>query len=548
MKHQDEALLIFQELDERCLFEDAKIMATFIKDTNALCNVSYSKRRILFQQQKYQAILRIPCNTSLDHFFALHALYIGNETMNNLVKQSVWIDKLLDQSESLMQYCADDPYLIYLRAKILFANDQSEEALSLLANCLWQPIGKSNFLIWRLFSLNVPCLAQFNTYTKDLDCFMKSLSLLYMGAKRQFFIPLNLVKSFIKANLDNPFILALEAAFYANQNQTTNTINIATIRNTVFYLDFADIYSHFFFAQQDHHTLKQLVFDIQQLNKHDFIYYIVMGNYYSLQKQPQTSIQMFLKASHVCNQSDPLPFVLMGFEYFGMDDRSEALECYYKAQRISANNDYRVIYALAWFHERVGFTQRAIEYYTLLVEELRPYDARFYIALAECHSYLEHNEEMLKYALLAYQLQSNTPSYANTIGIAYRLLNQYDLALTWFKKALLQHDNVAETYMRIEDVFFCIQHCIKRNDVAAGRQFMCLLTATSTGNQLQHVYANEIAILQEQLDRTWTVDVVGDGDMVSIPEISSIFSTRIHSTVVDQHTPSRFDPFNNTTV
>ena len=432
MKDVDSAALIFQELAQRCLFEDARIMGTFIRDIKAVSRVSYSDRQSLFQQQKHQAVLRLPCSTALDHYFSLNSLYLGNVVMNSLVNQPVWIDKLIAQSEELMQFCDDDPYIIYLRAKILLANNQNEEALSLLANCTWHN-GKGNFLIWKLFIENVPSIEVFNEYTKDLGSFMKTLSLLYMGAKRQFFIPFHLVQSFVKANSTNPYIATLNAAFHANQNKDTDTdYLINSVKHSSFFLDFADIFSHRFFTFNQLQELRSLVEQIKLLNKHDYVYYIVLGNYHSLINDHHESIRLFEKAANI-NKRDPLPRLLMGFEYFGIGNKTEALECYYKAYRL-AETDYRVLYALGYFNEKAGFYARAIEFYLRLVAQ-RPFDARFTIALAECHGYLEHNEEMLEFALKAFEI-GPCPSYANSIGIAYKNLNKQDKALAYFTQAL----------------------------------------------------------------------------------------------------------------
>eukprot|EP00835_Amoeboradix_gromovi_P004517 NODE_356_length_10223_cov_0.363098.p2 type:complete len:556 gc:universal NODE_356_length_10223_cov_0.363098:8627-6960(-) len=529
----DEALFIFEELTRRCLFEDARIMSTFIRDIKSSCCVSYSRQQSLFVQKKFQAILRLPCNNSLEHFFSLHSLLLINMTMDNLVCQPVWLDKLLTQSQELMKYASDDPFIIYLRAIILFSNNENEDALSLLANCVWH-CGKGNFLIWKLFILNVPSIEAFYKYTKGLDCFMKTLSLLFMGAKLQFFIPYSQVQSFVKANYSNPYIATLNAAFHANQNQSDNVYElIESVKFSSFFLDFADIFSHFYFTYQNSHESSNLVENIKILNKRDYTYYIVMGNHFSLMNNHHSSIKMFQIAT-TKKSLDPLPWLLMGFEYFGMENKSKALECYYSAYRLS-ENDYRVLYALGYFNEKSGFYARAIQFYSLLVE-LRPFDARFTIALAENHGYLEHYEEMLKYALKAHKL-SNFAIHANIVGIAYKNVGRRQDALTYFIKAL--QDEKAHEFMRIEDCFFSVKQCIYTKNMDIGRQFFNLLSKYPS----IEIYANEVAILEESLDSTWKVDIEGN-DMISLPEISAFENTvnSFKSIISMDFTPSRIAP------
>ena len=528
MKKVDEAVLIFEELMERCLFEDARIMATFITHSKA-CNVSYSDKEGFFTAKNYQAILRLPCGTALDHYFSLYSLYCNNKTMNCLVKQSVWIDKLLDQSESLMQICEDDVYLVYLRALVLIENQEIDNALSLLANCIWS-VGKSNFLVWKLFALTVRSFDEFNSFTKDLECLMKSLSILYMGAKRQFYIPTSCIFSFSKANSNNSYIATLTAAFFANQNEDQRTESfISSVKNSPFFLDFADIFSHRYFCNLQVQELDSLA---HRLVIKDFNYFIVYGNLYSLKNNHHESISCFKQASAI-ESNNPLPYLLMGFEYLAMDSNTDALECYYKAYRLE-ESDYRIIYALGYFYEKSGFYSRAIQFYSRLIK-IRPFDGRFLIALAECHGYFEHNEDMLKYALEGYNL-SQFPSHAKVVAQAYKQLDIPLKSIEYYSKCLISDQY--KDYLRLEDLLYCVKMCIKHKSVTIGRQFLNC-TATYTDKKL---YAHELALLEEQLDSIWQLGA--EGDSVCLPELSGFDSINnsIKSKAILEFTPSRFDP------
>ncbi|KAH8068690.1 hypothetical protein JL721_6551 [Aureococcus anophagefferens] len=144
-------------------------------------------------------------------------------------------------------------------------------------------------------------------------------------------------------------------------------------------LEQLDIYSNVLYVKEARAELSRLAHAATRAEKYRPETCCVVGNYYSLKAQHERAVLYFqraLKLDRGCLSA----WTLMGHEYIEMKNTAAAIEAYRRAV-----DTYEILnmyfYAL---------------YYYRKAARLRPYDARMWIAIAQCHEKLHRVDDAIK--------------------------------------------------------------------------------------------------------------------------------------------------------
>ena len=166
-----------------------------------------------------------------------------------------------------------------------------------------------------------------------------------------------------------------------------------------------------------------------------------------------------------------------------------AFDCLNNVVILSNNDPMKVVNAIEFVEQyQEDKTDILIHYYTLL--------AKYYPELSKCyyelgHLYLKKDEKInaLSAFKLALKYEENNPYYQNSLAYAYVQLEQYDLAIDLYKKALEINPN-DEWSSVVAQALATIYHQVKGNSEAAISMLENALILTKNKSQIYEAIAD----------------------------------------------------------
>ena len=166
-----------------------------------------------------------------------------------------------------------------------------------------------------------------------------------------------------------------------------------------------------------------------------------------------------------------------------------AFDCLNNVVILSNNNPIKIVNAIEYVEKyHSDKTDALISYYTTL--------AHYYPELSKCyyelgHLYLKKDEKInaLSAFKLALKYEENNPYYQNSLAYTYVRLEQYDLAIEYYKKALETNPN-DEWSSVVAQALATIYHQIKGNSEAAISMLENSLLLTKNKSQVYEAIAD----------------------------------------------------------